>query len=496
MTGIAISGLSSGLDTATLIEELMEIESQPLTDLETQKSELETEQTILRNINTQLSTLEDIAFEFSAGTAFDYMTATSSNESYVTATATDDALNGSYSVEVTSLAKQNVVFSDEANVDVSSLVGKSFKIYYGDEELEISITATGEDGSISTTNDDGSTKSYDELLADIADTINYGGVGITAAVVDVGNENYRLVLTSKDAGTDNAMVFGSSSSDTKTVFEDDGNLLAALGITSADGTNIDAENVGQEATDAEVTVNGITVTRSSNTISDIIDGVTLTLNGVGTSTVEVESDTEQIMAEIQSFVDAYNEVVSTIRTYTGEGGYLQGDSSLNTLSTQLYSWATSHFVNGEDGYQTLSQIGITIDEGITDGSSMTGTMTIDEETLQTKLEADPDALKQLFSYNGSDDDDTEDTPSGISDGIARYIYNNLDMWTNYSNGIMTTKISGYDSEISFIDDSIEQMEERLTLKEEQLTSSFTAMEVALSELNTELSYVSSLISSI
>lgn len=264
----------------------------------------------------------------------------------------------------------------------------------------------------------------------------------------------------------------------KIVFEDQG-LLSALGIQQ-DGNEVAEQNVSQQYQDAVFTVNGLEVTRSTNRISDVIDGVSFQLNKESSSAIiEVTQDHEQVADKIEEFVNAYNDVVSSIRGLIEKDGALQGDSTLRDLDTQLYRMVTRFVPEAAEGFQTLEQIGISIDKG--KYKDLTGLMDLDKDLLLQKLNEDSDAVMGLFRNDG---------------GIAKTLDDELKVWTNSVDGIITEKIKGYDSQVKFIDERIEQMNLRLEQKEEQLRRKFTAMEVALANLQAQQTWLSSQLSTL
>ncbi|GIQ62832.1 hypothetical protein PACILC2_14000 [Paenibacillus cisolokensis] len=160
---------------------------------------------------------------------------------------------------------------------------------------------------------------------------------------------------------------------------------------------------------------------------------------------------------------------------------LQGDSVLKTISNELYNLFTSA-TNLTDGYKMMAEIGLEIDKGITKGSMMTGTITFDKEKFKEAFSKDPNAVIDLFKHN--------------ENGIMRGLDAKLKEWTSSVNGLITSKIKGYDSEIDMLDDRMEAMDNRLQMKYEQLKKQFTAMEVALSGLKSQQSWLTSQLASL
>lgn len=464
----SIGGIASGLDTNTIISQLMEVEKLPLTRMENNKSVINAKQDVFRSVNSKLSKLRDLAFDLSQVSTFRVSTAQSSDETTVNVHSSSATVEGAYEIEVEKLAKAQAVhsqsFAKSDTVDASFLT-QSLTIRNGDQTVDITLEAT-------------ENNTYGELLNQISQKINAANVGLNASVIETSSGNISLVLTSKETGSEHRMVFGTEADGSKIVFEDQG-LLSALGIQQ-DGNEVAEQNVSQQYQDAVFTVNGLEVTRSTNRISDVIDGVSFQLNKESSSAIiEVTQDHEQVADKIEEFVNAYNDVVSSIRGLIEKDGALQGDSTLRDLDTQLYRMVTRFVPEAAEGFQTLEQIGISIDKG--KYKDLTGLMDLDKDLLLQKLNEDSDAVMGLFRNDG---------------GIAKTLDDELKVWTNSVDGIITEKIKGYDSQVKFIDERIEQMNLRLEQKEEQLRRKFTAMEVALANLQAQQTWLSSQLSTL
>src|SRR5690606_10883280 len=184
-------------------------------------------------------------------------------------------------------------------------------------------------------------------------------------------------------------------------------------------------------------VDGIRVTRDSNTISDVIQGVTLTLKETGTVTVEVRHDVNRVVDRVRAFVDQYNSVQSFISDKTSRGQILQGDVLLSRIQMELRQ-LTMAPVLGSDG---LAMIGITIDRH--------GTMSLDEAKLRAVLEEDPEAVHRLFAATQEED--------GF-DGVAVRLGQRLEQWLRSNEGLLASRQQLFDDRMKDIDRSIERLE--------------------------------------
>ena len=466
--GISLTGLASGLDTAAMIEQLMKLERQPYVKMEKQKEVIGYQKDIMRAMNTKLDALKTAASELSLAAGFNISGTTSSNKDIVGVTASDNAAKGVYNVEVTSVATNHVVKSNSISVAGNDLTGNhTFTIIHGDKELKVNIDTTAHDTN-------------DTVLNKIVSEINgNSSIGITASVVETTPGNKTLTFTTTDTGTANAITTGSAKDGTKVVLNDETGLLSKLKIIDGSGNNVQDANTVQ---DAVLNVNGINITRSTNEIKDVIPGIILTLNDKGKSTITVQQDTEKISSKIEAFVNAYNDVAGTIRDSIKKDGAMQGDSLLKNIDSTLYNLFSARVNTSNSGISMMSQIGLEIDKGITDPKLMTGKITLDKDKLLAKLKEDPQAVTELFGK----DDSTSGTPAS---GIAFNLNNMINNWTNSADGLLTSSIKGYDSQLSAIDERMEVLSQRLVRKEKALQAQFAAMEVALSGLKSEQNWL-------
>lgn len=254
----------------------------------------------------------------------------------------------------------------------------------------------------------------------------------------------------------------------------------------------------QAGAPASFTVDGIAVSKTSNTVTDVIPGVTLNLLKEGvTTTVGVENDDAAVTTKINSFVKSFNEAMTLLNKQsnydatTKTAGVLSGDSTVRMVKSQLQSILTNT-VSGVTGtFSMLSEIGITTNR--TDG-----TLTVDSAKLSEALKNDFDSVVELFTRNGG----VADLPANRY-GVAEQFNNVLEKLTHayegpssQYNGVISSRIQGLKDTMSGIDTQIESMELRLTRKEEALKKQFTALETLVSSLTTQgnslINYLSSL----
>lgn len=473
MMTISFTGLASGFDSASYIDAIMAQEKLPLKRLETKKQVTTAYQNVFKSLNTKLSTLKDAATALSDLDGFKAVKASSSDTTKLSATADSSAIAAEYSVVVKSLAQKHVVAS--SSFDASA----EFKYANFSNTLKIGeYTTTDENGdpvtadSIDLTKLQLEGKTVGEALNIIASHINSLTDGkVQASVIQTKDGEKSLVLTSKEPGKANKIQFETNSTN--------------WGF-----------NEKQPAVDAEISVNGIDIASSTNTIKDAIPGVTLSLSNTGSSTVTIAQDIDAITSKVEAFVKAYNDIINTIKentqksTKNSDGSLsltLQGDSTMRSLRNQLADMMNA-VVGDTKGFKLLSDIGLEVDKGVTSASLMTGTITFDKELFKQKLQQNPAEVEKMFTSEAVANEDN--TVTG-QDGIGTMFKKVMKAWTDSVEGIITSKIKGYDSEISYLTEQIQSMNDRLEIKEASLKTKFVNLEVVMSTLNSQSDWISS-----
>lgn len=480
MSGISLNGIASGLDTAKMIEELMKLERRPYQALENKYSALEEKKSIIRSINTKLSALRTAASDLMYTSSFNLTSAKVSDSSVIKVSSTDTAAVGSYNLTVNQLAKKHVISSAEfaaGGNDLAALAqaGEKLLLSGKGDTTQKEITLKG--------------STNEEILNNLMKDINAANVGIKASIIETSPGNKTLILTSDEFGTNASMTFGTNTDpDNKRTFIDATNesVLTTLGLMTDSATK--GMNTKQAAQNAEVTINGIDIVHSDNTLDGVIEGVTIDLLKEGaSSTFEIAKDYDLIADKVQNFVDAYNEVIELIRKHSARGGLLQGDSTLRSLQDELNGMLNAK-VEGNSTYQYLVSIGLEVDKGITSGADMTGKISFDREKFIKALTENPDEVHRLFAY--------DDTTPANKDGIGLLFNQRLYEWTRFGTGLLAYKIDGYDGEMKNVADQMERLELRLKNKEEQMRKQFANMEVMLSSLHNEQSWLTSQLNSL
>lgn len=372
----------------------MGIERKPLTNATTQKTAFQSKLTAYGTLKSALASFQTSLSSLSSASKFNAQSATIADTALLQATANGNATNGDYAVNVIQLAQANKIaaagFSTLGDVVGSGSITISFGTY----------DAIGNTFSANTSKP-ASTLIIDtsnNTLAGVRDAINAANGGVSATIVNDGQTNgNRLVITSKESGGVNSIKI--TVNDTGDASNTDNTGLSRFAYdptaTLANGKNLTQL---QEAKNALLTIDGIAVSKSSNNISDAIEGVTLNLLKVGTSAsnLNVTRDATTIKDSVTAFVKAFNDLNTTVRTLTKydesgkSNGALLGDSATRTMITQLKQTLTSTL--GGSTLNSLSQIGVSFQRG--------GTLALDAVKLTTAIDDNASKIAGLFSATG------------------------------------------------------------------------------------------------
>lgn len=459
---ISSPGVGSGLNVESIVSQLVALERKPIQQLQAQKSTLQTKLSQWGQIKSALTTLQDAANKLRDPTLWNSRTATVTG-SGVTASAGAGAASGSFNVTVSQLASaQNVRtnatlgtgplgWEGKLQITRGQWSGGSFSAGSG-APVDVTIAAT-------------------DTLANIAQKINQAGAGVTATVVNTGS-GQRLALRSNETGEVNGFaVRAFDASDTEiTDGTGLGNLSFAQGITSG--------LAGSLATDAQLEVDGIAISSASNTVSNAITGVTLSLTATTATPAQVAigNDTKAYRDAIENFQKAYNSLNTLLRNATradssgnGDNGPLIGDQVAIGIQRALRNAVGSNGPNGLP-FTRVSDIGVQIQRD--------GSLQIDSTKLSTAL-ADPASLKTFF----------DDSSAGIATQVR-----NLTGRLLAFDGSIATRSQSIQSTLKRQDDQIARQENRVSRVEAQLRAQYTRLDSTLSGLNGLSSYLSQQIS--
>lgn len=534
-----ITGLSSGIDWQETVSMIMQIESQPMVMLEDRKNTYQGKLEAWQEINSKLLSLKSTMESMNAMNELLKKSASSTDSTVLTATATSAAATGSYSILVNQLAQSHKLthsgFADENTTAVnSSGSDQVFAYTYDGETYSVSVAS-------------GTT------LAGLAAAINndVDNPGITATILNDGGATnpYHLVLTGETGAA---------------------NTVAIDASTTLSGFDSSAFTTTQTAQDAQIRVDGYPpdpgwILSSTNEVTGVITGVTLNLKSADPAnavTVSITNDTDAVKDKISEFVDAYNEVIALINldtaynSQTEESGVLFGDASVIGIKGDLQNIISSAVAGLQDGapYTNLSGIGIKSGTG--------GLLSLDDSKLSDALEDDFSAVGELFALSSSSTSNnlsyflsSSDTQGGIYNVVANYdasgqltsatingnealidgnyiigidgnpeaglrisftnpgggagsvsaevrlakgaavqIENRADFLTDPIDGTVHYAEEGIQDAIDNIEEQILDWEDRLAQTQAQLEAEFLAMEILVGQLQSQGNYLSAMMS--
>ena len=439
---IQFGGLATGLDTSSIIDQLMELERRPLSLLEKDKTWLNSRLQAFTELDTKLKSFADGIKELGDANTLLQRSIRQSSDALLTARVDSNAQAGaSYQVEVVSLA--------QVQKSVSAGVASKTDALFGTGSLSLTL-----DGDVTAhTIDIGDGQNS---LTGIMNAINTADLGVTASIINDGSATpFRLVLT----GNDPAKSF----------------TLDATGLTG--GTvALDLGAPVQQATRAHIRVDTIDIYSDSNTLTEAIPGMTLDLRKAeaGTTTsLAVNVDKAAIKEAIEEFATGYNKVVSFITSQSvidGEGGgVLGGDSGINAIKRRLQTMLTQP-VENSGTLRALSQLGFETQKD--------GTLQVNEKTLGAAIDENLDSVVSLLAG--------EDGVEGVATRFKNYLFE----MTSSGSGLLQGRKESITNNLKRIDTKVDAVQARLEQRQKTLEAQFSAMETLISGLNAQSSYLS------
>lgn len=546
MGTLTFPGLTSGIDTASLIKQMVAAESGQLTTLQHRRGVWQDKSSAYGTLETRLKTLVSATDELRDASHLQAYSISSNNQDVLTASASSSAAEGFHQIVINRLASaERDAHTGVATADTLVGVG-TFSYTYG-------TGAQAETRTIQTTDE--------TTLSELADLINNdsGNPGVTASLLEYdagGDQVFHLVLSGDDSGADYTLAINDAQ-------------------TTLDGTNgtVDFRQASftetQQALDSQLQVDGYPsgdwIQRSGNTIDDVLPGVTLQLHATGTVSLSLSRETDDLKTKVQDMVDAYNNVVDFIQTSTAydqktdTAGVLIGDYTLTHVRTELRTMFVESlpgFQDGQDSFTLSGQLGLSVnrdgqmvldtsdfDDAISEdylgvlsalGAQHTGTS--DDEYLkffaamngtepgsydvkatfdgtgnlvsaQVKLSSesasawraatvdgniiigDADSaeagLRVTASWDGVSQDQTAQVR--VRQGLAGKLYDAVDGMLDSTDGAVGVAQLRCDSAIDLLDTNIKQQEDRLEKIGKRLTRRFARLEATLTKLQAQRS---------
>ncbi|MCB9880484.1 MAG: flagellar filament capping protein FliD [Planctomycetes bacterium] len=465
INGISFGGLASGLDTQSIISQLLAVERRPISLLEAKKKTFQAKKSLYGDLDGLLDKLHDATKDLRLTSTFlDFDAKTSDEDKHLTASASSTATAGKHEIVVGQLAQARTRTTlGSTDSDTTRHGAGLLRFDFNDARPSEFINIPDSQAEPSS-------------LDNIASAINAKDIGIQASVVNtgIGNAPYKLVLTSTEPGTDNDFTVSTDAAN---------NDLIALASELTNDNSIAAKQ-------AQITFNGVPAERSTNSISDLIEGVTIDLAAVHATgektTITITPNAEETGKKVKAFVDAYNEVVDFISNQQKliSGGSsssssskdeevksnpLFGESSIRTIRSTLRS-LVGQSIGGNDAYSLFVQIGIESDRD--------GKLTLNQGKFEEAVIEDPNAVRNMFA--------NEDA------GIAVAIYDQIDAWTDSIDGLLAASTKGIDRNVSDINRQIDRAEEKLDAYEVALTQKYANLEITMGRLQAQLGSIANI----
>jgi flagellar hook-associated protein 2 len=435
---ITFSGFNK-IDFNMILNAVMTQERAPLTALETQKKALDTQTTAFATLATKLGKLESAAKDLAGGTAQSVLSGTSSDDTAVGISSVTGSLAGTYDVVVSRLASAQVTASGNTYtaVDAPLMTGGTLSLTRGaDTPVDIAFT-----GSMT--------------LSDLAEAINAeDDAPVTAAVVQTAPGAYRLVLTGKSTGTENAVTVAVNKTQPT---DPDPTLTFGANAVNAD--------------DASFTVNGLAITSTSNTVTDVVPGATLTLkkaDATKTVTIDVEKSGEDAKNKLKALVTAYNDVLTFFSDQNsaataGKAG-IGRDALVRGLRNELRSAMQATYAGGE--YERLAEIGIEFD--------ITGKMSLDETVFDEAIESNAADMQLLVAG--------VDGKSGAFGALRTLVQE-----YTQAGGLLGDARDRIKDQTTRINSRLDAMEVQLEVRRAALQREYIAADMLMTQLNSQSS---------
>ncbi|GIU12181.1 flagellar hook-associated protein 2 [Shewanella sp. c952] len=434
--GLTSVGIGSGIDINGIVSALVKAESAPkVAKFDADEGKLNAEISAMGALKSALTEFQDSLEKLTDPETFIARKTKLSDGNYIGASADENAVAGSYKIEVEQLAESQKLGS-VAVTDATAALG----------EGSLTFAVDGEEFSVAVEAGD-SLESVMQKINDAEDN-----VGVTATIIN-GDNGPQLVMTSDKTGTDKQI--------TVTATDTDG----GTGITDTfTMTELSA------AKDAVLYVDGLKVTSNSNSVENVITGVSLTLTDADMSkstTLTVSSDSSKVKSSVEGFVESYNALMSTMSEMSGydadtkKAGILQGDSMIRSIQSQLRGVLSSRY-DTEDGNTMLANIGVK--------TTQQGTLEIDGKILNNALENDMTQIKDMFS--------TEDT------GLAARLDGLVGTYVQ-TGGTIDSRDETLDNQITRITDSRTSLTQKMASFEARLLKQFNAMDLVVAKMNAQ-----------
>lgn len=461
---------TTALDVPALVSQLMAVERRPIDRLDARIASYETKISSFGTISGLVSGFQTAATNLSSG--LQKIAASPSDPNVFSATAGSTAVPGTYAVNVSQLAQsQNLVAAGRTSSTDAIGDGTATTVTFDLGTINPNTLSGGTlidgvySGATFTSNGSGTASitidGSNNSLEGIRDAINAAALGVTATIVNDGSGTpYRLALSSSSTGVSNSLKITTSGGD--------GTIDSLLGYDPAGTQNLTQTLAAQNA---KLTVNGIAITSASNTVSEAIQGVTLTIKNTTATpaNLTVARDTTAINTAASGFVDAYNALASQIKSRSayavdGKGsGALAGDGTLRLMQDQLRGIFMTPASGGT--LTTLSQVGISIQRD--------GSLLLDSSKLNSAMSANFSDVTHLFSSS-----------TGYATRLEAWAKSTLD-----AGGLIDTRTQSLNKSVKDQHEAIDKLENRMSALQKRLTLEYTNLNLLLSRMNSTSTYL-------
>lgn len=461
----------TGLDTETIIQELMKVERRPLQLLEARQSVVAGRRSAWDSVTQRLNSLAAKISPLTRAGTFDGKSVSITNPSAISVEVSDSAAVGTYDIKVISLAEKQVLQSDPFELEsANEAAGLSGSLHLKGEEVLLEAT---------------------DSLNDIAGKINSMQAGFSAVVIKTGSlaselSQFRMVITASKTGTAGQLEPVHLGIDPGN--PGDPSLWKDLGVVLEVPASPEtvALNQVQAAKDAAFRLNGLTVTRAENRIADALQGVTIELLASGDEPggtnsacqFTVSPDDQRIVNDLKAFVEEYNSLIEVVKKHTAwdpqtrEGGLLLGDTLLQRLLQEIRSLIFRHINQGMPGFGFVGQIGLST--GVLGSFSRDGKLSFDESKLREALAEHRDAVETLFGAGASAEGDGEGIFKVLEGAVGRY---------TSTGGLLPLRKQELEAQDRDLARQIEEKQRTIDLRLNALKRQFTALEMLIFRVN-------------
>ncbi|MFA7240747.1 MAG: flagellar filament capping protein FliD [Sulfuricellaceae bacterium] len=397
---ISSPGIGSNLDVNGIVSKLMSVEQQPVTLLNKKEASYQAKLSAYGSLQGAVSSFQSALQGLGDVTKFQSTKATPTDSTVLSASASSIATAGSYSIDVTTLAQsQKLVAAGQTSITAAIGSGAATTLSFDFGTVSGGAFAAGaytgagftsNGAGIKTVTIDGSNNS----LAGIKDAINNAKIGVTASIVnDGGASPYRLVLSSDNVGKSNSIKVSVSGD------------AALSSLLAHDPANDTGQNLSESVTaqNAEFKVNGVAISKTSNNVSDVVQGVTFNLlKAASSTTLSVSQDTASVTSSVNALVTAYNSLNKTLADLTAydpktkAAGPLLGDSTVLSIQSRIRRMLSTPLTNPSGSFSSLGQIGVSFQKD--------GSLAVDSGKLQSAINTNFSDIAGLFATNGKASD--------------------------------------------------------------------------------------------